>query len=163
MPFQLIYSVEDDSGDVGETAIDVPITFNLSQYGEFATAMATFLDAILSGKVTAAKLCFNADLSGLTGNTADSQANREAKASFQYMSALGYQVGVNVPGCPDSVVLSGSDDLNLGNAAVAAFDSMMLNGLAVTGGTIVPCDVGESDITSLVSAREEFVSSGRRG
>ena len=52
--------------------------------------------------------------------------------------------------------------MNQADPEVAAFISMMEDGIVTAGGTIQPCDVGESDITNLIYAREKFRASGRR-
>jgi hypothetical protein len=69
---------------------------------------------------------------------------------------------VNVPGIAESNVLAGSDDLDIIDLTVAAFITAMETGIAVTGGTISPCDVNEDTIIDTVYAREQFRASGKR-
>jgi hypothetical protein len=159
---QIIYTVIDDDGDRATTAINVPTAFSLSQFGEFGTAMATFLDAILGGKVEGAEIAFSVDLSGLTSNTTLSTSDVEEVGAFAFETAGGFPVKVNVPGIDELLVLSGSDDLDQADPAIAAFISAMENGIAVTAGTISPTDVAEDDITTTVYARERFRASGTR-
>jgi hypothetical protein len=52
--------------------------------------------------------------------------------------------------------------LNQAETNVAAFIAAMETGIAVTGGTISPCDIGESSIVDTVFAREAFKNSGAR-
>lgn len=159
---QIVYSVVDDDGDVGTTAINIPSGFSLSQIGEFGTAMATLLDAVLGGKVTNAELSVSVDLSALTSNTALSTSDVEEIGSFAFETAGGFPVRVNIPAIDELMVLSGSDDLDQADLDIAAFIAAMENGIAVTGGTVSPTDVAEDDIVNTLSARERFRASGAR-
>lgn len=160
---QIIYTVQDDDGDTSTTTIHTPTGFTLAQWGEFGSAMATLLDAILAGKIINADICFGVDISGLTSNTALSTSDREEIGAFQFRTLQGYKVNVNIPGLDELVVASGSDDLDQADPDVAAFITAMESGVAVTGGTVSPCDIAEDDIVSTVFARERFRSSGSRG
>jgi len=160
---QIIYTVIDASGERGTTSINVPTGFQLSDYGEFAVAMGTFLDALLGGRVESADICFAVDISGLTSNTALSTSDVEEYGAFKFDTVDGFPVNVNIPCIDELVVGSGSDDLDQANADVAAFISAMENGIAVSGAaTITPCDIAESDINTVVTARERFRASGKR-
>lgn len=163
LTYSIVYEFEDDSGDVGTTEVNIPTSFALADYIEFGQGMATFLDNITSGIIRSAALAVDVDLSSVTNNTAAVGSDVEELGSFQYSTAQNRRVQVNVAGLIETTVLPNSDDLDvIGNANVAAFNNAMLNGIAVTAGTIIPCDVGSDDLTSLVYAREAFRSSGVR-
>lgn len=159
---QIIYTVKDDSGDEGTTTINIPTGFDLSQLTEFGAGMATLLDAILSGKVLTADFCVSVDISSLTSNTALSTSDVEEIGNFQFRTVGNFPVFVNVPTIDELTVLSSQDDLDQADPAVAAFIAAMETGIAVTAGTISPCDVGEDDIALTVYARERFRASGKR-
>lgn len=155
--FEIVYSVADEKGTKPSTfAVQVPITFNLSQYVEFAAQAATIIDALLAGRIQDASLCFTADVSALTGNTIGAASDVEERGRFAFLTGDNREVRLNVPALNESLVQVGSDDLDLIDVNVAAVESMMLDGIAVTLGTIVPCDVDEADLTSLIYAREGF-------
>lgn len=159
---QIIYTATDDSGERGTTAINVPNGFSLTQYGEFGSAMATLLDALLGGRIESAEICFGFDISTLTSNIAVANSDVEEIGSFVFETGIGTTVRVNVPGIDESVVAPGSDDIDQADVAVAAFLSVMEDGIATGGGTISPCDKGEEDIINTVFARERFRGSGSR-
>jgi hypothetical protein len=159
---QLIYTAIDDSGERGTTAINLPTGFSLSQFGEFATAMATLLDAMLGGRVESAEICFGVDISGLTSNTVQSFSDVEEIGAFQFRTLGGFPVGVNVPCIDELMVASGSDDLDQTDADIIAFITAIESGIVTAGGNISPTDVAEDDITTTVSARERFRASGTR-
>lgn len=162
LPFDIIYSVVDAKGRTSTTSIKVPDTFNIADYTSFAAQMATLIDALLAGRVTGADLCLNIDISGLNFNTLFGPADVEELAAFEFDTVDGRTVNVNVPCLDEGIVLAGSDALDLANPAVANFISLMENGFAASGGTVEPCDIGEVDIVSTISAAERFRSSGSR-
>lgn len=156
-------SVSDDSGDIGSFGINLPTTYTKSQLDEWAVAQATALDKILDGRVESFAIRKNVDISGLTSNTPTAISDVEELGAFTFLTTNGRKVHVNVPAISEEdFVNSGTDELNQVIAAVAAFISMFEDGLAVTGGTILPCDIGEDDIVSTLAALEIFRSSGRR-
>lgn len=156
------YTFTDDSGESATTDIHVPNVFSISQYTEFARAMANLLDNVVSGRVSSCELTFFSDISGLTGNNAQSGSDVEEIGAFQFRTAEGRPVNVNIPGINESMVEANSDDLDQLDADIAAFTGAMLNGVAVAAGTAIPCDVDEADLTTLVYAREQFRASGKR-
>lgn len=163
LTYAVTYEMEDDSGDVATFDIPIPTTFALADYAEFGRGMATFVDALTSGIVRSASLGINVDLSSLTGNVVGAGSDVEEIASFQYLTLAGRKVNVNVPGADETDVLPNSDDLDVvGDVNIAAFNNAMLNGVAVTAGTIIPCDVAEEDLSSLNYAREAFRATGVR-
>ena len=113
----------------------------------------------MSGKVESAEICFGVDISAITNNGAP-QNFREEIGAFKFTTAEGFDVAVNIPGWDESKTLSGSDDIDTGDAAVAAFISAMESGIVVTGGTVSPTDKAENDITSNTFAREKYRASG---
>jgi len=160
---QIVYTVADENGELGTTSVNIPTGFSLAQYGEFGSAMATLLDKILDGRVESADICFFVDISALTNNVAIATSDREAVGAFQFRTAQNTKVYVNVPTLYELKVGAGSDDLNQADADVAAFITAMETGIAVAGGTISPCDVGELSVDQIVYARESFRASGSKG
>lgn len=162
VPFSLIYTVRDAQGDTSTTQVHMPTAFNLAQYTEFAASMATLIDAMLHGRVETAELCLSADLSGLTSNTILTTSDVEEVAAFVGRTTEGRPVEVNIPALNDGVVVAGTNQLDLADPSVAAFITMLEDGIAVTGGTATPCDVGEDDIDTVISATKEVRGSGKR-
>lgn len=159
----LTYVVGDEKGKEATTSVKLSPTASLVDCQEFAEAQATFLDAILYGKVQGAQVNVPVDVSGLTTNLSSGADDVENVGSFQFRTGDNRPVEVNVPCFDEAMVIAGSDGINQSNPAVAAFIAMMTNGLSVTGGTIIPCDVGEDDIVSIEYARERTRASGKRG
>jgi len=160
--FALTYTYQDDSGDTATNAIHVPNNFSLAQLTEFGRSMADLIDNIVEGLIMSLDLTITADISGLTGNSAQPLGDVQECGTFQFVTVDNRNVEVNLPGISEGLVLAGSDDIFQAAGAVAPFIAAMENGIVVTGGTIAPCDVNEDDITDVVLARETFRSSGKR-
>jgi len=160
--FALTYTYEDDSGNTATHDIHVPTAFSIAQFTEFGRAMADFLDNIVGGLIKSVDLTITADISGLLLNFVDPLSDVEEVGSFQFATADNRAVLVNLPAIDENTVLAGSDDLNQIDGGIAAFITAMETGIAVTGGTISPCDVNEDSIVDTVYARESFRSSGKR-
>jgi hypothetical protein len=156
--FEVVYEYTDDSGDKAESAIKLPTIFTLEQYTEFVRAMAVLVDKVVVGIVSRAGIRVAIDVSSLTDNTVLGLSDVEDVGAFQFATVDSRPVRVNIPGIQESLVLAGSDDIDTGAAPVAAFNTAMLSGIAVTAATIQPTDVAEDDIDSLVFARERFRS-----
>lgn len=163
LTYGLTYTFKDDSGDTATATIHLPTGFSIAQFTEFGRGMAAFVDDIVSGLVLSAELTVGVDISSLINNTTDFLSDVEEVDSYQFATAANRPVQVNVPGTDENDVLAQSDDLDqVGSAFQAAFINAMLNGVAVTGGTIAPCDVDGEDLEELVYAREAFRASGKR-
>ena len=160
--YDIVYEFSDNDGDSASCSTHVPNSFTLSQYTEFARALAALKDAVTVGLLRACSLVIGVNVSALISNGVGVDSDVEEIAAFQFRSAQGFPVKVNVPGVLEMLVASGSDELDQADPDIAAFLTAMQSGIAVTGGTIIPCDVGESDIVSLDYARENFRASGKR-
>jgi hypothetical protein len=160
--FEINYTFVDDSGNTATTTIHVPQVYTLPQYTEFARAMAALVDDIVSGVVQSAELTVALDISSLTGNNAQVGSDVEEIGGFKFATVDGRAVTVNIPGINESMVEANSDDLDQLDPDVSAFISAMMDGIAVAGGTAIPCDVEQADLVALDFAREQFRPSGKR-
>ena len=160
---QVIYTVIDDDGDRATTSINIPTGFSLSQIVEFGAGMATLIDAVLDGRVESCEVAFSVDVADLTNNIVGTSSDVEEIGAFKFTTANGFPVNMNLPGLDEGFVGVGTDDLDVALPAVAALITAMETGIATSGGTIAPCDVGEDTIALTNSARERFRASGSRG
>lgn len=162
LTYGLIYTFVDDSGESATATISLPTAFSLAQFTEFGRAMAVFVDDLVSGLISRAELSVGVDLSTLTGNTAAAGSDVQEINSYQFTTAVGRKVNINIPGTDETDVNPNSDELNTVDAQQAAFINAMVSGIAVTGGTIQPTDIDSEDITALVYAREAARATGKR-
>lgn len=159
--FALVYEVQDESGDRSTTTVHLPTAFTIAQFREFGRALAGFVDDLSLGLIVGAGITVEIDISALTGNVVGLGADIYEVGAFQFVTAEGRPVEINIPGILPGVVTSG-DEIDQGDADVAAFIAAIENGLAVTGGTASPSDVDEGDITDVVYSRFETRSSQKR-
>lgn len=159
---KIVWTLSDDDGDEGTFEVDVLTTPTLAQYTEFAQAYAPLLDAIASGLIRRAELTVPVDVGDLTANIVGALSDVQEINSFQFATAAGRRVNVNIPGTIETQTDPNSDGLDTVDPDIAALISAMLNGIAVTGGTITPSDIDGEDLTSLVYAREAARASGKR-
>lgn len=164
MPIEVITTIEDRSGDKATTSVWVLDASTLANLNTFAPAWATAINNIIYGKILSIVARIIPTIVGLSNNTLLETADVEHKGKFVFRTNVTQtKVEVNIP-CLDEAAVSayGSDELDQTNPEVAAFIAAMETGIAVTGGTISPCDVGEISISEIYYAREAFANSGRR-
>lgn len=159
----LVYTVVGNKpNEKSTTEIHFTSGFNLSQYTGYAIAFATLLNNLIGGKILDATLNFGVDLSTLSSNTAETFSDVEEVAAFEFVSEQGNPVKLNIPALIETAVIDTTHDLDQTDARVGDVIAMMEEGIAVTGGTIVPCDVGEDPIAGVIYARERSKNSGAR-
>lgn len=158
MPFEIVYTVEDVATNRATTSIKVPTTFALADYVSFGQQLIVLAGAIMRGVVRSAELCLSIDISGLSNNALSTLSDVEEIAAFEFVTADGNRVKLNIPGCPDGVTIPGTNTLDESDSQVATIITIMEDGLAGTQ----PCDVGGDDIVDTLFAREHFRSSGKR-
>lgn len=163
MPIEIITTIEDRSGTQATTSVHVLDASTMANLATFAPAWATALNDFIFGKILSMIAKFFPSVTGLTNNTLLDTSDVEHVGKFVFRSQTNTLVEVNIP-CLDEAAVSAysSDSLDLANTEVAAFVAAMETGIAVTGGTISPCDIGEVSIASVQFARESFRNSGKR-
>lgn len=163
MPIEIVTTIQDRSGDESTTSVNVLDASTIANLDTFAPAWATALNDIILGRIMSMAAVIRPFIGSLTNNTLLETADREHKGKFSFLAAIGTKVEINIPCLAEAVVEAyGSDELDQLNPEVAAFIAAMETGIAVTGGTISPCDIGESSIISTRFARESFNNSGKR-
>lgn len=153
------FTVKDNDGDTGNTEVHVQSGDTIAQYQTFAVAYAAAMDDIALGAIQPlATMSIPVDISALTGNTLDPASDVEQIAAFQFATADGEPVDVNIPGLLIADVVGGSDSLNLADTQIAAFITLMEDG----DGTVAPCAINEDDIVATFYGRMETRPSGKK-
>ena len=160
---ELIFEVEDASGDKATTSVKVISTTTVTLMEGFASGFATALNNIIAGKILSAAASLGVDISALTGNGVGDLADVEHIGKFEFLSLLGFRTKLNIPALSEITLgATTSDSLDQAQVSIAALIAAMEDGVSVTGALIQPCDIGESDLVSVVFAREAFRNSGAR-
>lgn len=162
LTYEMTYTLTDVSGESATTSIHLPTAFSLAQFTEFGRAMADLVDNIVDGLVSRCELTLHFDVTAITSNLALPGINIEEISAFQFVTAAGRPVEINVPGTNELHVIAGSDELDQSQADIAAFITAVEDGIAVTGGTITVTDIDSEDVVATVYAREAARASGTR-
>lgn len=164
MPLQIIAEIEDKSGNVGTTSVNVDDGATLDGINGFAQAWGQAINDLTLGVIRRIVGFISLVSISLTSNTMSDSADVEEIGKFQFRSASGQRVNISIP-CLDETAVGAftSDDLNLADGDVDAFLSALLDGVTISGHNFIACDVGEELLTTLTFAREAFRNSGKRG
>jgi hypothetical protein len=161
---QVIYTIKDNKGKLATCTVKVPTGLTVEDYVEFAQEMGTLVVNMTTGQIVNVGVAITVDIlpgwptePGLTSDV-------EEKGSMQYMAAGNWRTGVKLPTLSELLVTDGSDNLDLADAAVLAFNNAMIDGINLPVGLVLvaPTDARENQIESLVFAREVFRASGKR-
>ena len=162
MPQDIILTIEDKSGDQATASVRVNEAL-IADIVTFTAAWATAVNNVIFGVIRSAIAHIVVQTNLLTGNTMVDTADVEHVGKFVFEAINGQRVLINIPTLNEAAVLAhASDNLDQAEPEVAAFIAAMVSGIAVTGGTIQPCDIGESSINEVIFAREAFKNSGAR-
>lgn len=161
---QIIYTIKDNKGKLATCTIKVPTGLTVANYLEFGQEMGTLINNIVIGQIVSVGVALTVDLLPGWSQTPGVTSDVEEKASWQYMAAGNWRTGTKVPTLSELLVVDGSDNLDLTDAAIIAFNDAMIDGILLPVGaiTVQPCDARENDIESLVFGREVFRASGKR-
>ena len=161
-PIEIIYTIEDRRKRTATTSVKVGSGETKGRVTLFAVAFADAIDNLMNGIIRSAVALLSVDISGLTSNTATNDSDVEEIAAASFTSGVGTKVDVNIPAVLETLVNNDTGNLDDTSAAYQAFRTMMETGIAVTGGTIVPCDIGEETGLELDYFRERSRNSGKR-
>lgn len=156
-----ITTIRDQAGKRSRFEVNPIAGKTLVNYGEAAIVFAEDVNDMITGVVEAVRMFQGVDISSLTNNTVQGNSDVEESGQFIFADADGRHIEINVPGIISDYFVAGSNDLDTANPTVSAFVDLIIDGVAVTGGTAIPTNIAETDIVSLVSARKVMRPSGR--
>ncbi len=159
MSTEVVYDFRDKRNKSASTSVRVGSDAR-GNVEAFASAWAQAIDGITNGVIRSALALMRVDISTLTGNVAADTSDVEEIAAFEFKTTGIPKVDVNVPAILETLVDNDTGEMILTASAVAAFITMMEDGLTVGGTLISPCDVGGLAITTLNLARERSRASG---
>lgn len=165
-PIILTYVIADGSVPVKYSAqkYNIPTTFSGAQREEFALALAQVVDDIIEGAIVKITLTTEVDLPAGIKGAGNPGSDVEEGAEFSWSTATGHPSTNRVATFKESQYsdLGDSTQVDQSNTEVAAYITAILSGLAVTGGTVQPCDSHGLDLTILRGARQMHQKERRR-
>lgn len=162
-PIEVTPSYTDQAGKKSTNTLYITEGLTLIQIIEGLQTLVLFIDDVVGALINGIDFTISVDLSGLTGNVTAATADVEEVGEFISRTVAGRDVTLNLPCINDTTSPPGSDDLDPTDTNIGAIISMLEDGLAVTGGTIIPCDVDGNDLVQVVTSRERVRNSGSRG
>jgi len=154
----LNFTVLDAKGKSSITKIRVPTGFSVTQYAEAAAALAQLIANIIDGTITDVSVSLPLSLSGATIRAvALSIADVAEKALFVARTTIaGLFTKWFFPTYNETNTVAGTDDINSGDADVAAMIAILEDGINVSGTIVTPRDARGTLIDSVSEAREIF-------
>lgn len=156
-----ITTIRDQAGKRSRFEVNPVADKTLSEYGEAAIVFAEDVNGVITGVLETIRMFQGIDISGLANNTVQGNSDVEESGQFIFSDADGRHIEINVPGIISDYFVAGSNDLDTADPTVDAFVDLMIDGVSVTGGTAIPCNIAEIDVVSLVSARKVMRPSGK--
>lgn len=153
------FSIQDAKGKVSVTKINFPDTQTKDELSAWAVTAATALNDIITGKILSAGIGFEVSLSGATIRSAPlATSDVEEGARFIWRSLVGAITQFRLPTFDEAKMLSGTQQVDLADTDVDAFEGLITIGNGAGAGWAHPSDDHGSDIVALESARESFTS-----
>lgn len=148
---------EEGSSDLGRVEIPFPSDISIASALELANAFADLMAPLTYGGIVKAGVSYELDLGIGAHSPTNALADLRDKARFAFRAvgaAGNFAKLMTLPTYDESYTVPGTKSLDLTDPDVDAFVDAMVNGVAVTAGTIQPVDSREYPITALEYAVE---------
>lgn len=159
MAASIIYSYRDAKGNISTQEVNLSAALSTAQLTGYAQALATLLNAVTTGVITRVGVVISVALPGGLRVAPLVNSDVEEGAKFQFNTVSNFRTGFRIPTFSEALIATNSRAVDLENADVAALVNGIVNGLTIGGTVVSPTDKRDSDITALVGANEQFLSS----
>lgn len=161
--FTVNITIRDAKGKYATTEFNFPASYDFQDITLFAAQAAGRINNLIRGVITGVSVSqVISDFTGITLRTdPEPEADVEEGAKFQFKTAGGFYTSMRLPTFDEDLIIDGTKNVDLTNAAVDTFVDSMVTGAPVVdlGGVLSPSDKHDNDILSLEFAKEEFQSS----
>ena len=152
--------IEDGDGDKSIIPIDFSGGFTGDILGLLENAWA-IVNPLVTGRLAGASVTLEADISGFVNAAASALSDVQEKATFVFRSVEGYLKTISIPTVLETIFTgSGAGKtVDLTNTDVAAFVTMMTDGVDDGGGTPVeinPTTSHGEDIAAVVRGHQSW-------
>lgn len=167
MAFGIIYTIRDAKGKDSTMQVNVPGTLNLIAVSNFAAQVASLIDPLITGRIVRIGVALQITLPAGLADTIPTNSDVEEGARFQFRTNGGFYTGFRIPTFDETLMVAGTDQVNLTNALVQDFVDALTTGILVGDGDGPPSlvqavDQRDDPIDVLEFAREQFISTRRR-
>lgn len=155
----ITFSFVDDKNKTSTTKLHIPTGLTIAQITTFASTSGQVLADFSNCRVTRVSPCIGIDLSELSLPSAGATSDWWEKAIFTMRTAFNTVAKVLVPTFRDTMIVDGSDSVDVTDPDVAAFITALEDGIVTTGGTIAPVDLRDNDVSEVTASKELFSKS----
>ena len=134
---------------------DVPAFSSFANVESNVNNILPFIDNMISGVIENVSISRNIDLPGGLKSTAGSTSDVEEKGVFVFRTSFG-NTRISLPTFKDSLVVSGTDEIDTSDTDVAAFIFRVIDGSSTPWEFVRGADYRDEPIISFVDAYEKF-------
>lgn len=158
MSVNVVFSVQDGKGQISPITINLPTSVSATDAVAFAKTAWPLVDALIQGGNVVGRVSF--EVAGLTSGNPVGGADVQEIGRFIFKTVNNFTKSLGLPTFLESKILPGTDQIDTSDADVAAFVTMMTDGIDTTAnggsGVISPSDYRDEDLDSLVGAIEAW-------
>ena len=152
-----VISVKDAKNQTASFEYDTPDTAGIITTTELAGEIAQAAAQMMLGQIVGISIITNIDTSEDFNTPPNANSDVEEGALFTFGAANGGDKQLRLPTFDEQFLLAGTKQVDLADGDVDAFVDLMLNGRTdVVNGNVAPVSYRGSDLTTLVSAKEQF-------
>jgi len=152
VPYEASFVFEDDEGKKSSAKVNLPSSLDILALDATVLALGPLMAALSNAKLTGASVARRYTDPVAIAAVAPPESEVERKGRFNFRGAGNVRSSVEIPSVLLTLSPGRSDDLDLTNAAVAAFVDAMINVALGAGNS--PVDDKGNDLTALVAAYE---------
>lgn len=148
---ELFVNFVDESGDTATRSFYLDAGTSLADAALVVPALVNLIAPMILGGITGAGFTVSVDIDALGVGLAQAASDIEEVARFAYRTVNNFVWRKTIPTLDESKVLAGSDNIDVTDADVLAFNTAMTDGIDVSGaggsGTIQFVDSRAEDLT----------------
>jgi hypothetical protein len=149
--FEIFVTFLDDSGETTVRSWYVDSGTALSDLVFLIPALVTLIEPLVTGGIIGAGFTVSVDISALGVGAAGALSDIEEIGRFAYRTVNNFVKRISIPTFDESLVIGGSDNIDLTDADVQAFNTAMTDGIDLTGaggsGVVQFTDYRAEDLT----------------
>jgi hypothetical protein len=153
------FSVLDGKGKSGSFSLNFPTARTIAQIESWVSGVATPLNGILAGAVTAISIARSMAIPLALASTPQDTSDVEEKMLTIARSVAGFTTKFAVPAIDEDIVAIGTSAIDQADANVILLNLALETGIDVGGTMVQPSDNRGSEIDLITSQNEVFASS----
>lgn len=157
MPHYVYISIKDEKGDISTISFPFPDSTPVTDLALLPSAIWNLVNPLVTGGLVEAGFRYVANIAA---TSASAGADVQEKGEFILRTVNGFLKRLNIPTFLESLFNSGSKEINQADGDVAAFITLLEDGIDLAGsggsGVVQPCDIRGEDLETLEAAIENW-------